>query len=84
MLTRLRGNVLADASLERPADVSHNLIRDLWLKRCDINELCGDVLHEIHRLLSDLKHKGRNNRMGEPCPATFGLKVSVSECDTLP
>lgn len=40
MFSRMAENVLADASLERPADLIHSLIGVLWLKRCDINWLC--------------------------------------------
>lgn len=35
------------------------------------------MLDAFHGPLCDLKHKARKDRGREPCPAKFGLKVSV-------
>lgn len=49
-------NALADASLERPADLIHSLISVLWLKRCDMNWLCRMCWNGFPGVLPELNH----------------------------
>lgn len=77
MFSGMVENVLADASVEMPADLIHSLIIVLWLRRCDINWLRGVCWMGFPAFFCDLSHRDRQARRREPCPARFGLKGSA-------